>query len=97
MWIRGGTRRVVLYTCNRRRPGVGSDRTVPLVKLIVILMLVAIVVSLGSALYQLSRGTGDSGKMLRALTWRISLSVALFILLLVAYSFGLIRPHAITP
>ena len=69
----------------------------PLVKLIVILMLVAIIVSLGSALYQLARGSGDSGKMLRALTWRISLSVALFILLMVAYSLGLLHPHAITP
>jgi Protein of unknown function (DUF2909) len=65
---------------------------VPLVKLIVVLMLIAIVVSLGSALWQLARGTGDSGKMLRALTWRIGLSVALFILLFIAYYTGLLRP-----
>ena len=65
----------------------------PLVKLIVILMLLAIVVSLGSALYQLARGTGDSQQMLRALTWRIGLSVLLFVLLLIAYSTGFIRPH----
>ena len=67
----------------------------PLVKLLVVLMLVGIVVSLGSALFQLSRGTGDSGKMLRALTWRISLSVVLFLLLLVAYFLGWIRPHGL--
>jgi hypothetical protein len=65
----------------------------PLVKLIVILMLVAIVVSLGSALYQLARHTSDSKRMLRALTWRIGLSVLLFVLLLVAYSAGFVRPH----
>lgn len=65
----------------------------PLVKLIVILMLVAIVVNLGSALYQLARGTGDSTQMLRALTWRIGLSVLLFVLLLIAYSAGFIQPH----
>ena len=56
----------------------------PLVKLIVILMLVAIAVNLGSALYQLARDTGDSKRMLRALTWRIGLSVLLFVLLLLA-------------
>lgn len=69
----------------------------PLIKLIVILMLIAIVFSLGSALYQLTRGTGDSSKLLRALTWRIALSVLLFALLFLAYWMGLIRPHEITP
>ena len=64
----------------------------PLVKLIVIPMLVAIVVNLASALYQLARGTGDSKQMLRALTWRIGLSVGLFVLLLLAFRAGLITP-----
>jgi len=67
----------------------------PLVKLIVILMLVAIVVNLGSALYQLARGAGDSKQMLRALTWRIGLSVGLFVLLLLAFRAGLITPRGI--
>jgi hypothetical protein len=69
----------------------------PLFKVLIVLVLIAIVVSLGSALYQLARGTGDSRKMLRALTWRISLSVALFALLLLAYRAGWIAPHAVTP
>jgi len=51
----------------------------PLVKLVVLLMLVAIVVNLGSALYQLACDTGDSKQMLRALTWRIGLSVLLLL------------------
>jgi uncharacterized BrkB/YihY/UPF0761 family membrane protein len=68
---------------------------VPLIKLLVVLMLIAIVVSLGSALFHLSRGKGDSKKMLRALTWRISLSVLLFALLMLAYSRGLLQPHAV--
>ena len=67
----------------------------PLIKLMVVLMLIAIVVSLGSALFHLSRGKGDSKKMLRALTWRIGLSVLLFALLLLAYSRGLLQPHAV--
>lgn len=69
----------------------------PLVKLLVVLMLVGIVVSLGSALWQLARGTGDSTKMLRALTWRISLSVLLFLLLLAAYWAGIITPQQASP
>lgn len=64
-----------------------------LARLLIIAALVAIVASLGSALFQLARGKGDSQKMLRALTWRISLSVGLFIVLLVAWRMGLIRPH----
>lgn len=64
-------------------------------RLLVIAVLIAIVGMLGSALYQLSRGNGDSGKMLRALTWRVGLSVGLFLLLLLAWRAGLIRPHGI--
>jgi hypothetical protein len=66
-----------------------------LARLFIIAVLVAIVGSLGSALVQLSRGKGDSQKMLRSLTWRIGLSVALFLLLLVAWRAGLIRPHGL--
>jgi Protein of unknown function (DUF2909) len=66
-----------------------------LARLFIIAVLIAIVWSLGSAMFQLSRGKGDSGKMLRALTWRISLSVALFLLLLVAWKMGFIRPHGL--
>jgi succinate dehydrogenase/fumarate reductase cytochrome b subunit len=66
----------------------------PLVKLVVLLMLVAIVVNLGSALYQLARDTGDSKQMLRALTWRIGLSVLLFVLLLLGSWAGWITPRS---
>ena len=66
-----------------------------LARLLIVAVLVAIVWSLGSALFQLSRGKGDSHKMLRALTWRISLSVGLFLILLVAWRMGLIRPHGL--
>jgi Protein of unknown function (DUF2909) len=66
-----------------------------LTKLIIVVALIAIIGSLGSALFQLSRGTGDSQKMLRALTWRISLSVGLFLLLLLAWRMGYIRPHGL--
>jgi len=63
-----------------------------LMRILIVAVLIAIVISLGSALYHMATGTGDSKKMLRALTWRISLSVALFVLLLLAWSAGLIAP-----
>jgi Protein of unknown function (DUF2909) len=65
------------------------------IKLLVILVLAAIVVSLGVALYQLATGRGNSGNMLRSLTVRIGLSVALFVLLMVAWRLGLITPHGL--
>lgn len=69
-----------------------------LVRLLVVALLIAIVVSLGSALRHLSRGSGgeeDSRKMARALTIRISLSLALFALLIIAWYMGLISPHGL--
>jgi hypothetical protein len=52
--------------------------------------------SLGSALYHLSRGRPeDSSKLLRDLTVRISVSLMLFVLLMLAWHFGLIAPHGL--
>ena len=65
------------------------------VRLLIVATLLAIVWSLGTALYHLSRRGGDPDKMLRALTWRITLSLGLFILLLVAGRAGLISPHGV--
>jgi cytochrome bd-type quinol oxidase subunit 2 len=68
-----------------------------LFKILVVCVLVGIVASLGSALFHLARGKGDSRKMVRALTVRVGLSVALFILLMGAWAMGLISPHGIQP
>jgi hypothetical protein len=63
-------------------------------KYLIIVMLVLIIGSLGKALYHLSASNpADSRKMVRALTWRISLSVGLFVLLMVAYYNGWITPQ----
>jgi hypothetical protein len=68
------------------------------VKLVIVAILAAIVVSMGSALFHLVHDRkGETKKMVRALTVRISLSVALFILLFVAYALGLIEPHGVRP
>lgn len=71
------------------------NEAVELIRILIFCLLAAIIASLGSALYYLSTGRGDSNKMLRALTVRISLSVALFVLLLLAWRAGLITPHGL--
>jgi hypothetical protein len=62
-------------------------------RLLILAGLLAIVLSLGSALVHLVRNKGDSDKMARALTIRIGLSILLFVLLLVAWRLGWIQPH----
>jgi hypothetical protein len=63
-------------------------------KYLVVVILVLILISLGKALFHLSSGKpSDSGKMVKALAWRIGLSVFLFLLLLVAYTQGWIAPQ----
>jgi hypothetical protein len=64
-------------------------------RLLVVAILIAIIASLGSALFQMATGKGDSGKMLKALIWRIGLSVALFVLLMLAWKAGIIQPHGV--
>jgi len=68
-----------------------------LIRLLILCVLVAILASLGSALFHLSRKTRDSRKVARDLTIRIALSLALFVLLILAWRRGLIRPHGLAP
>jgi hypothetical protein len=70
----------------------------PILEVVVLIAFAAIVVSLGSALYHLSRGTQqDSAKLVRALTIRIALSLALFALIMIAWYAGVITPHGVIP
>ena len=68
------------------------NRGMDIGRLLVVAVLIGIVASLASAAFQLAGGKGDSGKMLKALTWRIGLSVALFVVLLLAVKAGIIQP-----
>lgn len=60
-------------------------------KLIVFVLLAAIVVSLGSGLFFLSRTESDSGKLLKALKIRVALSAILIVFLLASYYLGYIQ------
>ena len=66
-------------------------------KIIIILFLFFIVGSLFSGLYYLIKDKGTSERTVRALTVRISLSVLLFILLIIGYATGLLQPHGVVP
>jgi hypothetical protein len=59
-------------------------------RIVVILFIIAILASLGSALYYLVKDKGESNRTVRALTLRISLSIVLFVLLMAGFYFGLI-------
>jgi hypothetical protein len=63
-------------------------------KALMVIALLAVVVSLGQALFAMASGPQNSGRVLKALTMRISISVALFIGLMVAWKLGWIEPHS---
>lgn len=65
----------------------------PEFKTLVLVVLLCIVASLGKALFHMSASPEKSAQTVRALTVRISLSIALFLVLLLGWYFGLISPH----
>ena len=62
-------------------------------KLIIIAFLVAILYNLGSGLYFMMVDKGEKDRMVRSLTWRIGLSVALILLVILGIWTGVIKPH----
>jgi Protein of unknown function (DUF2909) len=64
------------------------------IKVVVLVLLGLIVTSLGKALFHMSSSPEDSAKMVQALTFRIGLSVALFIVLFIAWYAGILTPHS---
>ncbi len=64
-------------------------------KLIISGLLLAIVVSLFSGLYFLMKDSSQSKRTLRALKFRVGLSLTLIVFLIVAAGMGWIHPHAL--
>jgi len=62
-------------------------------KVLIVGTLLAIIASLGHALFAMTSGPTDNKRMVRALTVRVGLSVGLFLLLLIGWSTGAITPH----
>lgn len=59
-------------------------------RIVVLLFILFIFISLGSALYYLVKDKGQSERTVKALTVRIALSIILFVMLMASYYFGLI-------
>jgi len=62
-------------------------------KIAIIILLLVILYCLGSALLFMLGSRQQPEKMAKALTWRISLSMLLFVFLIAAYYVGWIQPH----
>jgi hypothetical protein len=60
---------------------------------IAVILFVAILACLGVALVAMFRRGDQSQTLLRALTVRVSLSVLFFLLLLLGWYLGVLRPH----
>jgi hypothetical protein len=90
------TQRVTRYPSLPRRTGFLAQI---LMKILIILLLAAIIVSLALALRYLykDRDNAESNRTVRALTARISLSLGLFFLLILLYKAGLLHPHGLRP
>ena len=68
-----------------------------IIKSVVIIAFILIIISLGSALFHLvNRKTEEqSEKTVKALTFRITLSILLFIFLFIAVATGIFKPHGL--
>ena len=68
-----------------------------LVKIFIILLLFCAIASLGSGLFFLLRDKGQSDRTVKALTWRIGISVVAFLVIMAGWYFGFIPVHGIQP
>lgn len=61
--------------------------------LLIVAFLIMIVWNLGAGLYYLLIDRGQTKRTVRALSWRIGLSVTLFLLVVLGIWSGMIKPH----
>jgi succinate dehydrogenase/fumarate reductase cytochrome b subunit len=64
-------------------------------KLIIVLLLLVILYNLGAGLYYMMTDKGKTDRTVKALTWRIGLSVFLILLVIVGILTGVIQPHGL--
>ena len=68
-----------------------------LAKILIIGALLVILYALGSAFYFMIRDKGEGTRTVRRLAWRVGLSVALLLAVMVAMKLGWIRPGSSGP
>ena len=64
-------------------------------KYIILLFFIFIVYSLGSALYYMMKDEGGSKRMVKALTMRIGISILLFVVIIISFWMGWIKPTGV--
>jgi len=65
-----------------------------LFKIYIVILLLAIAVSLMSGLFFLVKDDSKSNRLLTSLTFRVSISILLFISLFIGFKLGWIQPHS---
>ena len=65
------------------------------VKIFIVVAFILIIISLGTALFHLVKHQESSEKTVKALSFRIGLSLLLFFFVFIAIMTGLIKPHGI--
>ena len=63
------------------------------IKILIIVFIIVILYSLGSAVFFLVKDHGEGDRTVKRLTWRIGLSIVLFLFLWVANQMGWIEPN----
>ena len=64
-------------------------------KYLILVFFVFIIYSLGSALYYMMKDSDGSKRMVKALTMRVGISIALFIFILFSFWMGWIKPTGV--
>lgn len=68
-----------------------------LAKLFVLVLFLTILISLASGLVFLLKDRGETRRTVKALTFRIALSLVAFAILMLSYFAGWIQPHGLIP
>jgi hypothetical protein len=63
-------------------------------RIVIVIALIGILFSLGSALFYLMRDKGTTNRTVNALTIRVGISIALFLFILFSYWMGWIEPRS---
>lgn len=65
--------------------------------IVIVLMLLAIIASMGFAMFFMLNDTGPKKRTVTALMVRVGLSAGLIAFLLIGYHMGWVQPHGIVP
>ncbi len=66
-----------------------------LVKILIVVILLFVLYNLGAGLFYMMTDKGRTNRTVRALTWRIGLSVLLILVVIAGILTGVIQPHGI--